>query len=950
MKEDNTKKTTTKKKTKKEIENDIRTKKAQKFRRRIVIIISLITLIVTYVILRGNYLEMQEIGEKFTSVFWQNSLYTILVFAINFVFIFLSFYLTNRKIKKSLQIFFDDEKKIMPTFPNKSISFIIALIGSVVITSVLMNQLLLGFSGSQFGIHDPIFNVDIGFLMFQKPLLQILVIYLLVVVIATIAYSLLYSIIVLNTSFNGVSRESITKVKLIEKFGSRVKIIAVLVAIFVLLFMVSNIGNEKFMGIELNDGTSYSLYGAGKSDAVIKIGGYTLLAILAMFSILNAYNNIKKGRVRAVIGDVLVVPIYLIALAIVLAGYQMIFVGNETLASNNSYIEDNINFTKQAFGINAQNESIGYSGTITEDEINENINLLSNIDIATKANVLQNFQTSTSTKGYYSYRNTQIGQYNIDGKETLVYLTPREISNANTTYHSKTYQYTHGYASVVTLAGATSENGYLQNLQGELGDLSNAPIKIAEPRIYYGLETNNNAVINSKNDEVDYIDENTNQETYKNYNGNAGLNLSFLDRLILGIKEGDIQLAFSGSLTENSRILTKRNVVDRAKAVLPYIQYEQSPYMVIDDSGNQFWIIDGYTTSNYYPFSQKINLTDLQEINYIRNSIKVIVNAYDGTMRFYITDRNDPIAMAYNNIYSDLFEKSESKIPDDISKHFIYPETLYNIQAKMVEGYHDIKPEVFYRGNDIWEIAQIGSNKTDKISPYYTMVKGNNGAETLGLVMPYTPYGKQNISAYIVGTIEDGKQVLKIKTFAADDNVLGPIQIQTQIDQDENIATEIANLNTTGTRITKKLIAVPVNDTLIYVETIYQQLVNETQQKPTLKKVVVASGNKIAIGNNLDAALENLLSQYAVDIDVTNTEDMKDLVKAVVKAKENVKNSSQNGDWKLFGEDMQSLTSLIDQLQRIVEEQEKKEKENKNNEMGENAITVINSILTNEVE
>lgn len=940
MKEENKNKVEKQKKIKTDNNEDLinKTKRSKRIRRRIVMIVLLTTLIISYVIIRGNYLEMMELGSQYISVFWINVIYTSLIYVANFLFIFLSFYLTNRKIQKALQVFFDDEKKEMPKFPNKSISFVIALLGSVIITSILKNQLLLGLSGSQFGISDPVFNVDIGFMMFQKPLIQILIVYFLVVVVATLAYSLLFSIIVLNVSFEGVSRESITKVKLIDKVGSRVKIIAVLVALLIVFFMVSNIGNEKFMGIELNDGTSYSLYGAGKADATIKLGGYVLLAILAMVSILNGYKNIKKGRVRAVVGDALIVPIYLIALAIVLAGYQMIFIGNETLASNNYYIQSNINSTKQAYDINTQNSTIDYGGTITEYQINNNINLLSNIDIATKANVLQDFQTSTSSKGYYSYRNTQVGQYNLNGIETLVYVTPREISNNNTTYFSKTYQYTHGYGSIITLAGATDENGYLKHIQHELGDLSHSPIKITQPRVYYGLEANNNAVIHSKETEIDYINEDTNQEVNKNYEGNAGLKLGFLDRLILGIKEGDVQLAFSGLLTSESSILINRNVVERAKSVLPFIKYESNPYMVIDDSGNQYWVIDGYTTSNYYPFSQKTNITDIQEINYIRNSIKVIVNAYDGTMKFYITDRNDPIAMAYNNVYPTLFEKPEKTIPEDISKHFVYPETLYNIQSRLVEEYHDIKSEVLYRGNDIWEIAQIGANRTDKIKPYYTMVKGSNNEEKMGLIVPYTPYGKQNLSAYLVGSYENGKPVLRINIFSSENNVLGPIQIQTQIDQDERIATEIASLNTTGTRITKRLIAVPVEDTIVYVETIYQQLINETKQKPTLKKVVVASGNKISIGNNLEAALNNLLSQYAVDIDVTNTDDMLDLVNSVIKANENVKNSSKSTDWKLFGEDMQTLTSLIDQLQKVVEEQEKNMIDSEKNSVNTNAV------------
>ena len=203
--------------------------------------------------------------------------------------------------------------------------------------------------------------------------------------------------------------------------------------------------------------------------------------------------------------------------------------------------------------------------------------------------------------------------------------------------------------------------------------------------------------------------------------------------------------------------------------------------------------------------------------------------------------------------------------------------------------------------------------------------------------------------AYMIGTVEDGKYVLRTFMFSSESNVLGPIQIQTQIDQDENIAAEIASLNTTGTRITKKLIAVPVNDTILYVETIYQQLINETTQKPNLKRVVVASGNKIAIGTNISEALKNLLSQYAVDIEVGNTDNMQDLAKLIIRANENLKNSSKSLDWKLYGEDMQVLTGLIDQLQKVVEEQERIEKEQ--NLLDENMIDTnetVNDVKVNE--
>ncbi len=904
------------------------TKKKNKFNRRtLVLIVTVIALIVSYVVIRGNYLEMKEIGEEYISVFWRNLVYNVIIFVINFVFIFCSFYFTNRQIKKALQVFFDDEKKEMPKFPNKSISFVIALVGGISVTQFLMKRVLLAFSNSKFGTSDSIFNLDISFFILQKPFIKFMIIYLLVVVVATLAYAAIYTIIALNKSFDGVSRESFKKVDLLKKIGSRVRILVILAALFVMFFMVINIGNEKFMGIELSDGTSYSLYGAGNADVTVKLWGYGILAMLTMFSISRAYKHLRMKSIRKVIGDIMIVPVYLILLAVVLALYQLIYVASNTLATNEKYIEQNINSTRTAYGITSEEKNIEYSGTITSKEINENSNLLSNIDIVTSRNVVKDLQSSKTSKGYYTYRNSQIEQYNINGVETLVYVTPREIVNANTTYSNKTYQYTHGYGTIITLAGSTNEYGNLKHIQNSFGNLSNSAIKTNEPRIYYGLENNNACVINSQKEEIDYVDEDSNKEVTYNYKGTAGLTLNFFDRLILGIKEGDLKLAFSGKMTSDSKIITNRNIINRAKIVMPYLEYDNDPYMVIDDSGNQYWVLDAYTTSNEYPFSQKIAI-GLEEINYIRNSVKVIVNAYDGTMKFYITDRQDPIVMAYNNMYKGLFEDESNQVPEDISKHFVYPRKLYDIQSEILEKYHSIKPEVLYRGNDIWQIAETSvSGKVEKMNAYYTMCKTQNGKETLGLVLPYTVYGKQNLTSYIIGTYENGKPKLQVYRFSSNSNVLGPIQLETQLNEYDTIASDIASLNTTGTKITKNLMAIPVENTILYVETIYQQLINETTQKPTLKRVIVASGTKVAIGNNLDEALKNLLSTYAVDIEVQNNENIESLINSVIKANQNVQNSSKNGEWKLFGEDMQKLTSLIDELQVVVQ---KKEKEQKN--------------------
>ena len=522
-------------------------KRSGKTRKRtiIVLVVLLIALIATYVYIRGSYLEVKEIGENYLVSFWQNITYTAITFVINFAFLYCCLYFTNRTIRKGLKVFFDDEKKEMPKFPNKSVSFIIALIGSIATTQLLLNNILLCFSNSQFGLTDKVFGLDISYFLFQKPLINFVLMYLLVIVVATIVYAVVYSLIVLNMSFEGVDRESIKKCDLVGKLGSRIKLIAIILGLIIFFYMVQNIGNEKFLTIELSDASSYSLFGAGLADVTVKLWGYVLLAILAVISVFRAYKALKEKSTRRVIGNIMIVPVYLVLLAIVLAGYQLIFVGSNELDKNQEYIKENIEKTKMAYGININEQNIEYTGTITEKEINENSNIIDNIAIVSDSNVIQDLKSSQTSKGYYTFRATQIEEYNINDKPTLVYVTPREISNNNTTYSNKTYEYTHGYGAVITMAGETDEEGNLKNIQKEFGDLSNATIPTSEPRIYFGLETNDAVVVNNGDvSEFDYLDVESGKEEEYNYTGDAGLSLNFLDRLILGIKEGDLKLAF----------------------------------------------------------------------------------------------------------------------------------------------------------------------------------------------------------------------------------------------------------------------------------------------------------------------------------------------------------------------------------------------------------------------
>ena len=407
-------------------------------------------------------------------------------------------------------------------------------------------------------------------------------------------------------------------------------------------------------------------------------------------------------------------------------------------------------------------------------------------------------------------------------------------------------------------------------------------------------------------------------------------------------------------MTEDSKILINRDIVTRAKKAMPYLIYDENPYTVITDDGRIVWVLDAYTVSSSYPYSQYTTIEHdgiTEDINYIRNSVKVIIDSYDGTMDFYITDRTDPIAMAYRNIYDGLFKSLDEEIPEDISSHFVYPEYLYNVQAEVLKVYHNSRPDVIYRGDDLWDIARYSTTSNTNttgtyMEPYYTMVKTKNG-EQLGLVQIYTPDSRQNIISYLVGSNEDGKNVLRLYKFSADSNIVGPMQLDKQIQEDENISSELETLNVTGTRLTKQMTIVPINNTLLYVEPVYQTMLNESDV-PLLKKVIVASGNKVAIGDTLTEALQNLLSRYATNIEVEDTEDIESIIDAIIRANQNLTESNESNNWELMGSDIARLQELINQLEQAREEQVAEENTNNSttdtNVISENTVNEQNSV------
>lgn len=924
----------------------------KKSRMYLVLLFLALTAVVMYVIYRGNYLEILELGENYLPIFWRNIAYMSITFIVNFLVLFILIYLTNRKIKNGLKPFFDEEKRKMPKILNKSLAFILSILVSGLTTSVLLDKVMLCFNSAGFGINDPIMNYDIGYFVFQKPFIEFILLYAMGIVVGLTIYAALYYIIAINHYFDGVNRETLRKSPLIKQALVNLRVLAVLLGIFIIIW-TQNIGTQKFMTLE-QDSIAYSLYGAGVADTTIQLWGYRILAVVIIISIFIAVKYIKLKQTKKILLSLMAVPIYMISMFLVLFAFQAFFVNSNELDKEKLNIAANIDYTKQAYNINVEEVNLKDEGTLTKSDIVNNSKLLDNIALVNRDIVLQDLNALQTNKGYYAYRNTQIAQKTINGEKKLVYISPREIISSEGTYNNKTYEYTHGFGGIVTSATDIDEKGNLVNLQKSFSNDDNI-LEITEPRIYFGNQTNDTVVTNSKTKkEFDYpiTDKGNTKNAENTYNGNAGLKLGFLDRLILAIKEKDLKLAFSSDVTDESKILINRNIKERAKTLLPDLIYDENPYIIIDENGKMLWVLDAYTTSNNYPYSQKITIdTDYgrKEVNYIRNSIKVLIDAYDGTINFYITDKTDPIAMAYYNLYEGLFVNKDTQIPEYISNQFIYPEFLYKIQAELITRYHDVQPDVLYRNDDVWSIAtnnisKVSTKTGTEIEPYYTMVQTVEKSDPeLGLVIPYTPYNKQNMLAYMVGTYENGQPQLKIYKYPSDSNVLGPMQLNTQLEQDERIASELESLNTTGTKITKYLIAVPIDNKILYIEPIYQQYINEADSVPTLKRVIAASGNKVAIGNTLKESLTNLVSQYAVDIEVENTDNVDDLIDAIIRANDNLKDSSQNGDWTMMGKDMDKLQTLIEQLNKLVEEQKKEEQENTINNTinttGENDIT-----------
>lgn len=916
-----------------------------------VLAVLLIFAIATAISLRAEYLSVIGIDAKYESVFYQKIQNKYMIMGITAIVIYIFIYIVNKFTKKGLKKFFDDEKKEMPKLPNKSLCVIWAIIGGVIASAMLADKFAIFNNAGFFGQEDKIFGADIGYYMFSLPFIQTLLLFIGEVLVATIIYVALYYVITLNTYFDGVDVETLKKNTFIKQ-----EIVILMLVVFVLCGYVFVSAQNILTGnmITIGDENSTELIGAGKTDVTIKLWGYRILGIVIIIAVFRLLNYVRKQNFKQSVISALIVPIYLVGLFGVMTYFQTIHVGNNELDVEKEYIGYNIENTKKAYGIDIDQQNIDNYKAITSEQVEENKYVIDNIPLITEEVTSQAVAEHQENSVYYNYDNTFLSVYKVNNQDKLVYVTPREIStDATSSYNNKSLIYTHGYSAVVNTATDSNNDGFAEYI---LSDFTSQNIlNIKQPRIYFGLQTNSTIMVNNSfGKEYDYpISPSKYEENV--YDGKAGLKLGFLDRLVLGISEKNFKLFTSMNITEDTKIIADRNIIERAKKLLPDVLYDEEPYLVVSDEGKLVWVLDGYTRSNAYPYSQT-SIIDIkgykEKINYIRNSVKVLIDAYDGTTTFYITDKSDPIIMTYAKMYPDLF--TEAEIPKDIAKHITYPKFLYNVQANMINLYHDISEDTLYRADDIWQVTTKVAQANSKVigvamEPYYTMVKTiDNDKPELGLVLTYNKYGKQNITSYLVGTVNNGKPELSLYKFSSENNVVGIMQLNTQIEQDETISKELEALNTSGTKLLKDMIIIPINKSLLYVEPVYQVMLNDKSEVPVLKKVIVASGNTVAIGDNLESALNNLFNDaYSVDLEFVNTDDMNALMDSVIKANNNLKESLNANDFEMIGKDVARLQAIINQLEtaRINELEKQKELEKALTENNEKKAEDVNKTV-----
>ena len=665
------------------------------------------------------------------------------------------------------------------------------------------------------------------------------------------------------------------------------------------------------------------LTGAGFLDVNIKLWIYRIISIVIIIAVYNFIRGIKKEESKKILFSIILIPAALIVVFIVNIAIDSIFLRGNDIDREKEYILQNIRATEEAYNINVENKEIAKGTDITSEKIKKDSELIEKLPMVTPDVVKETLENNTDNKekkSLYKYGNPNL----VKNGNAYDYLTTREIDDKDKTLTNKIYKYTHGNFGILTSSSKVNKNGYLLNVSEKFEGQELNGTKIKEPRLYYGENTNSNAIVNAKDiKEYDYPTSTlTNKEN--NYNGKGGIKLSLLERIALAITKGSTELVFNNNIVKNTKVLLNRQIIERAKKILPNIRYDKDPYLVAKDDGGLAWVIDGYTVTSRYPYSQKVSIEadkgGKERINFIRNSVKVVIDAYNGTVDFYVTDTTDPFISTIMKTYPTLF-KNYNELSENIKKQMRYPQYLFDIQAKVLTTYHNSDVDNIYRADDRWEVAEVSGSGTRSSTSMYTLLKKGDELKP-AIITTYTPEKRKNIVSYLVGQTENGANKLTMYRYN-EKSELSLSFIDTQIEKDEKVQKEMRELTTLGTELKTVRILLPYEDTTLYIKSIYQVFLNE-DSVPVLKKVIVANKGKVGIGNTLKEAMQRMLTENAIDIDVRDLENEDELKDAIIKQNKTLKDVMKQGDFEYTGKDIQRLIKLVDQLEEVSKEKKKK--------------------------
>jgi len=712
---------------------------------------------------------------------------------------------------------------------------------------------LKGLNGVALGQRDPLFNRDISFYLFTLPLVSgVLGTLITLTFVSLIATGAMYW---LRKDITLPPRRSIAKPRAARHIGVLVALLFVLLAIRLWIVGTSS----------LLYSTTGPLVGASYTDVNVGLPGLRVSAIAAIIAAVWVIWGVFRDKLiwSVVSGAIFYAGISIFARGIVPALFQRLIVSPNELARETPYLRSHINATRQAWGLeHVETRDLSGEVQLTLADIKANGATVDNVRLWERDLLMQTFKQLQEIRTYYDFISADDDRYMIDGRYRQIHISARELnpeSLPTRTFINERLTFTHGMGVTMAPVNQVTDEGLPVLFIKDLPPASTISVKLTRPQIYFGELTNQYVFVGTRQQEFDYPAGDAN--IYTAYKGTGGVPVgSFWRRVLYAFQFGSLKIVLSDDIKDNARILYRRNIVDRASTALPFLDFDEDPYPVINDAGQLKWILDAYTSSDAYPYSQRTS----NGTSYMRNSVKVVIDAYDGTVDAYIADGADPVIRTYANIFRDIF-KPISTMPADVRRHIRYPGDLFRLQTALHATYHMTQPDAFYHREDQWQIPGAVTNSTNA-NPFMRHIimklPGEKNPEFI-FMTPFTPRGKDNLAAWMVARM-DGENYgkLSVYRFPRQSLVYGPRQIANRINQDTDISRQLTLWDQRGSQVIRgELLVIPIEESLIYVQPIYLRAEGGTI--PELKRVVVAHENRVVMGETLEEGLNALFGPGA---------------------------------------------------------------------------------------